>query len=101
MRSTNGNGKFYSELEMYVERIANDFLKPHRDFKEVKYRRLGTTSEAYLRLVDTLGDSHYFDVTAENEEGVCTLLCNVVALVPVPELVTDKDIKRKIAPLFG
>lgn len=94
------NGQFYAGVEMYVERIVTGFLKPNRDFKSIQYRRCGTTSDAYIRLVDAVGDSYYFDATAMNEEGICRMICDVVALQPTEKQITDIELKREITPLF-
>ncbi len=94
------NGKLYAELEVYVNRVVGAFLKPNRDFKSIQYRRCGTTSDAYIKLVDSVSDSYYFDATAMNEEGVCNMICSVVAGQPSSRQITDRELKREIAPLF-
>ena len=87
-----------TEKKLYVESL-NEMLKPMQDFDSIKYGRTHSGAE-YVRISDTIGGCAFLDVTGESLqkllEDVAKLICKEVPA----NVVYEKEVMRKIAPLF-
>lgn len=92
-----------TEKKEYAE-VLNAALGPMLDFEACEYALEPVTQQEYMKISDKLGGVAFFDVTGMTRGEILKDVCKVVLidqarLVP-DSMITDINMKRKIAGLF-
>lgn len=98
-------GQVYASRKNFIESGIGTILKAKRDFESIQYVRSAVTDQEYVRVRDIFGKAATIDITGEDLEKILSDMCRVVLLgeedVSAPTgVITDKDVLRKISPLF-
>lgn len=101
MENNTQNGKFYAEIEKFVNTTCQALMAPLQDWESIDYRHKGSTGESFLKMTDSFGDSYFFNVSDMGKEDIVFLIAAILAGIAVNRQVVNKEARREAAALFG
>lgn len=95
--------------QLYIDEVMRRTLQPRKGFDGIKYARIPSTDQEYIRISDVRGTAVTMDITAESLEDIMTDIFTVMLFgvmdkegkvkVP-PTIITDDEKLLELAPLF-
>lgn len=92
--------KYYQDKERYLL-ILNEALKPLVEFDKASYLREPITGAEIVRVQDSVGTSHFLDVTACDLEGLLLDVFAVAIGQGTERVIKDVARRRRCAALFS
>lgn len=79
----NNTGRFYKEIEDYVNKNVASYLTPIRNIESIKCKHVVTTNRTYIELVYEDSNIRYFDASEMGISAIGIMIGHIVANNPI------------------
>lgn len=91
-------GKFYREIEDYINNTIASFAREINNVESVRSARKG--DHIFMELTHEDSTVRYFDCTAFNKSNVGLMFSHIMANDRVAQEITDREAKKSVRRIF-
>ena len=96
--TTNTTGKFYRDVENYVNDIVAAYATRINNIESVRCAR--KNNNVYMELVHEDSCVRYFDLTSLDESNIGIMVGCIMANIPIKREITDRLDKKEVRKIF-
>ena len=91
-------GKFYREIEDYVNKDVAVYATKIRNIESVRCARLN--DHVYMEVIHEDSNIRYFNLTSFDVSNIGILVGYIVANIPIRREIHDREVKKTVRRLF-
>lgn len=91
-------GKFYREVEDYVNNTVAAYACPISNIESVRCKR--NNERVYMELVHEDSAVRYFDLTSLDVSNIGIMVGCIMANIPIRREIQDREAKKEVRRLF-